>query len=238
MYLETDDATVLIDPLVPPEDSERFLEYLDADVERAASPVHILLTVYWHVRSSAELAERYKANVWAPARSAKPVERRTASAPRAIQPGDMLPGNVEAHASGRAAELVYLLPHRRARGRRRAARRPAADLPRTMGGQGRPAGRPQGAAAAARPANRPRAHVARRPRCCAPGTTRSPPRSADRQSSGSSEAASTAANSTSRRSIRVPSTSTTVKCVPSCATSSPGSGARPRRPKTKPAIVW
>ena len=60
VYLETDDATVLIDPLVAPEDSERFLEYLDADVERASSPVHILLTVYWHVRSSAELAKRYR----------------------------------------------------------------------------------------------------------------------------------------------------------------------------------
>ncbi len=114
VYLETDDATVLFDPLVPPEDSERFLEYLDADVERAASPVHIVLTVYWHVRSSAELAKRYHADVWAPARSAKPVERRTASAPNAIQPGDVLPGNVEAHASGRAAELVYLLPLHRA----------------------------------------------------------------------------------------------------------------------------
>jgi glyoxylase-like metal-dependent hydrolase (beta-lactamase superfamily II) len=31
-----------------------------------------------------------------------------------VQPGDRLPGEVEAHASGRAAELVYLLPAHRA----------------------------------------------------------------------------------------------------------------------------
>jgi len=114
VYVETDDATVLVDPLVPPEESERFLQYLDADVERASSPVHILLTVYWHLRSAPELAKRYDAGVWAPARSAKPVERRTGSAPRATRPGDALPGNVEAHASGRAAELVYRLPLHRA----------------------------------------------------------------------------------------------------------------------------
>ena len=114
VYLEADDATVLFDPLVPPKDAERFLEYLDADVKRAASPVHIVLTVYWHARSTTELAKRYRAGVWAPARSAKPVERRTGSAPKSVQPGDQLPGNVEARASGRASELVYLLPLHRA----------------------------------------------------------------------------------------------------------------------------
>jgi glyoxylase-like metal-dependent hydrolase (beta-lactamase superfamily II) len=114
VYLETDDTTVLVDPLVPHEDAERFLDYLDADVERADSPVHILLTVYWHVRSSADLGKRYSADVWAPARSAKPVERRTKKAPRAVRPGDRLPGGVTAHESGRASELVYVLPEHRA----------------------------------------------------------------------------------------------------------------------------
>jgi glyoxylase-like metal-dependent hydrolase (beta-lactamase superfamily II) len=113
VYLEADDATVLFDPLVPLEDSERFLEYLDADAERTATPVHIVLTVYWHVRSASELAKRYDATVWAPSRSAKPVERRTGSAPNSVQPGDQLPAGVEAHASGRAAELVYILPAHR-----------------------------------------------------------------------------------------------------------------------------
>jgi glyoxylase-like metal-dependent hydrolase (beta-lactamase superfamily II) len=114
VYLETDEATVLVDPLLPADDSDRFLEYLDADVERAGSDVHILLTVYWHVRSADDLAKRYRARIWAPARSALPVERRIARAPQAVRPGDSLPGNVEPHASGRAAELVYVLPEHRA----------------------------------------------------------------------------------------------------------------------------
>jgi glyoxylase-like metal-dependent hydrolase (beta-lactamase superfamily II) len=114
VYLEADDATILIDPLVPPEDSERFLEYLDSDVERAGVAVHVLLTVYWHVRSTAELVKRYGAPVWAPARSVKPVERRTKKAPRPIRPGDELPGGIRAHESGRASELVYVLPKHRA----------------------------------------------------------------------------------------------------------------------------
>jgi glyoxylase-like metal-dependent hydrolase (beta-lactamase superfamily II) len=114
VYLETDDAIVLVDPLVPADDSERFLEYLDGDVGRAGSDVHILLTVYWHVRSANELAGRYGAEVWAPARSVLPVERRTGLEPRAVRPGDPLPGDLEAHASGRAAELVYRLPEQRA----------------------------------------------------------------------------------------------------------------------------
>jgi glyoxylase-like metal-dependent hydrolase (beta-lactamase superfamily II) len=60
IYYEAADATVLIDPLVPPE-RERFFEALDWDVERRGLPVSILLTCAWHARSSAELAGRYGA---------------------------------------------------------------------------------------------------------------------------------------------------------------------------------
>ena len=58
VYYEAADATVLVDPLVPPE-RERFLEALDRDVERRGLPVAILLTCPWHERSRAELTERY-----------------------------------------------------------------------------------------------------------------------------------------------------------------------------------
>lgn len=58
VYYEAADATVLIDPLVPPE-RERFFEALDRDVERRGLPVTILLTCAWHGRSSDELADRY-----------------------------------------------------------------------------------------------------------------------------------------------------------------------------------
>ena len=60
VYYEAPGATVLIDPLVPPE-RDRFLEALDRDVERSGLPVAVLLTVPWHERSAAELVERYAA---------------------------------------------------------------------------------------------------------------------------------------------------------------------------------
>jgi glyoxylase-like metal-dependent hydrolase (beta-lactamase superfamily II) len=60
VYYESRDATVLIDPLIPPERAH-FLDSLDRDVERHGRPVAILLTCAWHTRSSEELAERYGA---------------------------------------------------------------------------------------------------------------------------------------------------------------------------------
>jgi glyoxylase-like metal-dependent hydrolase (beta-lactamase superfamily II) len=66
VYYEAPDATVLIDPLVPPE-RERFLEALDRDVERRGLPVTILLTCKWHERSAVELKERYGAGDTPPA---------------------------------------------------------------------------------------------------------------------------------------------------------------------------
>ncbi len=59
VYYEAPEATVLIDPLLPPE-RERFFEALDRDVERRGLPVSILLTVPWHARSAGELAKRYE----------------------------------------------------------------------------------------------------------------------------------------------------------------------------------
>ena len=66
VYYEAPGATVLIDPLVPPE-RDRFFEALDRDVERRGLPLAILLTVPWHERSAAELVERYAATDEAPA---------------------------------------------------------------------------------------------------------------------------------------------------------------------------
>ena len=64
VYYEADDATVLVDPLVPSgEEGEFFFRRLDADVERRGLPVVILLTADWHRRSADELAERYDARI-------------------------------------------------------------------------------------------------------------------------------------------------------------------------------
>ena len=65
MLYELPDTVVLIDPLLPSVERERFLEWLDARV--AGRPVSILTTIHWHRRDRCELAERYRANttrVW------------------------------------------------------------------------------------------------------------------------------------------------------------------------------
>jgi glyoxylase-like metal-dependent hydrolase (beta-lactamase superfamily II) len=59
VYYEAPDAVVLFDPLLPAGEEERFLAYLDRDVERLARPVSILLTAAWHERSAPILRERY-----------------------------------------------------------------------------------------------------------------------------------------------------------------------------------
>jgi glyoxylase-like metal-dependent hydrolase (beta-lactamase superfamily II) len=61
VYYEAPDAVVLIDPLLPAGEEEKFLAYLDRDVERLGLPVSILLTAAWHARSAALLRERYRA---------------------------------------------------------------------------------------------------------------------------------------------------------------------------------
>jgi hypothetical protein len=63
VYYEADDATVLVDPLVPAGEEDEFFRRLGADVERRPQPVVILLTADWHRRSTDELAERYDARV-------------------------------------------------------------------------------------------------------------------------------------------------------------------------------
>jgi glyoxylase-like metal-dependent hydrolase (beta-lactamase superfamily II) len=87
VYYEAPDAVVLVDPLAPPEDEERFWEALDSDVERAGKPVRVLLTVSWHGRSAAAVAKRYGAATEGP-----------------------LPGGVEARALAAAEETAYWLP--------------------------------------------------------------------------------------------------------------------------------
>jgi glyoxylase-like metal-dependent hydrolase (beta-lactamase superfamily II) len=63
VYYEGPDAVVLFDPLVSAEESARFYEALDRDVERVGRPLHVLLTTESHRRSSQELAERYGGTV-------------------------------------------------------------------------------------------------------------------------------------------------------------------------------
>jgi hypothetical protein len=66
VYAELADATVVVDPLVPTDEEERFWSALDRDVERASRPLHVLLTVHWHERSVAAVLDRYRATLWRP----------------------------------------------------------------------------------------------------------------------------------------------------------------------------
>jgi hypothetical protein len=65
-YIETGEATLVIDPLVPDDEEERFWAALDRDVERRARPVAVLLTQGAHARSAGAVAARYGAKVWGP----------------------------------------------------------------------------------------------------------------------------------------------------------------------------
>jgi len=100
VYYEAPDATVLIDPLVPPAaDRQRFFEALDRDVERRGLPLAIVLTCEWHGRSAQELAERYGASGEArrgvEAHELRDVEERVWWIPEhsALVPGDVLLGD-------------------------------------------------------------------------------------------------------------------------------------------------
>lgn len=114
VYYEAPDAIVLVDPLVPADDADHFWRALDRDVERAATPVHVLLTVFWHVRSTREVAERYGARVWAPTRGRGAIERRVGNVTDAYRPGDELPGGIVPFKTARAAEVVFWIPAHRA----------------------------------------------------------------------------------------------------------------------------
>jgi glyoxylase-like metal-dependent hydrolase (beta-lactamase superfamily II) len=93
LALEADDGLVLIDPLDPPRELGR--------------PDHVVLTIFWHARSTRDLRAK---QVWAPARSVRPLQRRGIEVGDAVRPGDDLPGGIRAIESGRAGEVLYWLP--------------------------------------------------------------------------------------------------------------------------------
>jgi glyoxylase-like metal-dependent hydrolase (beta-lactamase superfamily II) len=113
IFYETGDGIVLVDPLVPTDDVGRFWDALDRDVERAGSRVHVLVTIFWHTRSTAEIVARYGGRVWATSRGRAAVARRAGSVTDPFRPGDPLPGGVEAFATARGTEVVYWLPRER-----------------------------------------------------------------------------------------------------------------------------
>jgi hypothetical protein len=92
-YVETEQATLVVDPLVPADDAERFWRALDRDVERRAVPVAVLLTQAAHARSAGDVATRYGADVWG---HEKAREKVGGAHFHAIAAGASLPGAARA----------------------------------------------------------------------------------------------------------------------------------------------
>jgi glyoxylase-like metal-dependent hydrolase (beta-lactamase superfamily II) len=110
VYCETADGVALIDPLVPSNEADHFWRALDRDVKRAGGTVHVLITIFWHARSTAALAERYGAHVWASTSARAAVARRAGNVTETFRPGDPLPGGIEALGTARRTEVVYWVP--------------------------------------------------------------------------------------------------------------------------------
>lgn len=111
--LVEEDALVLIDPLVPADDEERFWQALDSDVEHHGAP-QIVLTGYWHARSSQTIFDRYPgARVWVP-ESAAEKAREWVELTDTFSPGDTLPGGVESKKTDYTTEVSLWIPSQRA----------------------------------------------------------------------------------------------------------------------------
>jgi glyoxylase-like metal-dependent hydrolase (beta-lactamase superfamily II) len=107
--LVEDDALVLIDPLVPADDENRFWRALDDDVARHGPP-QVLLTVFWHTRSAQAILDRYEgARAYAPAAAAAEARERLATV-ELVDLGDTLPGGVDALGTVHRAEVVFWIP--------------------------------------------------------------------------------------------------------------------------------
>lgn len=109
VYAETAAGIVLIDPLVPGEraERERFWQALDRDVDRLGSP-QVLLTLFYHSRSAAEIGQRYGSRVWLEA-SAQALAGEDSVATDTFRAGDRI-GDVRSCDARRCAEVVYWLP--------------------------------------------------------------------------------------------------------------------------------
>jgi hypothetical protein len=95
--LESDDGVVLIDPIDPPRELR--------------TPEHVLLTVFWHYRSTPNLRAK---RVWASSRTVKALANRSVTVTDPIARGVLLPGGIQPYETARHGELVYWLPEQRA----------------------------------------------------------------------------------------------------------------------------
>lgn len=88
--LETDDGVIAFDPLDPP-----------------VVPHHTLITVFFHARSA-------RGRVWAPRDQVRRLANRGVEVTDPFEPGDELPGGVQAFDTARGGEVLYWVPSERA----------------------------------------------------------------------------------------------------------------------------
>jgi glyoxylase-like metal-dependent hydrolase (beta-lactamase superfamily II) len=104
-----DGAFVLFDPLTPAGGEEEFWAAIDRDVEHHGPPA-ILITIFWHVRSSQQLLDRYPGStLWAHEPAVDWVGER-AQYTNTFTVGEKLPGGVEALPMHHYEEVAYWLP--------------------------------------------------------------------------------------------------------------------------------
>jgi glyoxylase-like metal-dependent hydrolase (beta-lactamase superfamily II) len=94
--VDTPDGLVFFDPIDPPAE--------------LGSPAHVLVTVFFHARSSGSLGAR----VWAPTSLVKRLKNRGVEVTDPFDVGDELPGGIQAFATGRSGEVLYWLPEQKA----------------------------------------------------------------------------------------------------------------------------
>jgi glyoxylase-like metal-dependent hydrolase (beta-lactamase superfamily II) len=101
--LLANDTLLLFDPLI--EDWAA----LDRMVDQHGPPA-VLITIFWHVRSSQEILDRYGgASLWAHEPAAEWIGERTRYT-NTFKVGDEVPGGVEAIQMRRIEEVAYWLP--------------------------------------------------------------------------------------------------------------------------------
>jgi glyoxylase-like metal-dependent hydrolase (beta-lactamase superfamily II) len=99
---------VLVDPILVDDQWDH--------LERALGKrrLHVLLTIHWHARSAAEVAERFDgARIWAHSRNRAAVARR-APVTDVFRPGDPLPAGLVALEARPRSEVLYWEPRSRA----------------------------------------------------------------------------------------------------------------------------
>jgi glyoxylase-like metal-dependent hydrolase (beta-lactamase superfamily II) len=96
LAVDTGDGLALIDPLDPPRE--------------LGKAEHVLLTVFFHLRSTKEVGAK---RVWAPHYSVRSAANRGVEVTDVVSPDEDLPGGIRAFQTPRRSEVVYWLPEHR-----------------------------------------------------------------------------------------------------------------------------